>query len=252
MAKTSVHVGTSGWVYPHWRGRFYPEDLPQKRWFAHFAERFSTVEINNTFYRLPTPAAVEAWREQAPEGFFYAVKASRYMTHLKRLLDPEEPIRRFFDAIEPLGGALGPVLFQLPGQMRADVPRLRHFLEALPPERTYVFEFRHASWFTDEVYDLLGEHGGALCVHDWRGWTPMEATARLVYVRFHGTEGGSAGLYSEKQLEAWARRVTAWRRGGHDVLLYFNNDLHGHAITNAAWLAKRVGDAKPALKAEAV
>jgi len=250
MPQGEARVGTSGFVYPHWKGAFYPEDLPQKRWFAHYATRFSTVEVNNTFYRLPSEDVVRAWRDQAPEGFVYAFKASRYLTHRKKLLpggSHPDALRDFVERLLPLGDKLGPLLFQLPPQMRKDVPRLRAFLVRLPPrELRYVFEFRHPSWHDDEVYDLLGEHGVALCLHDWKDApTPHDVvTARTVYVRFHGVEHPYAGWYTGRRLRAWVPRVSRWRAAGHDVYLYFNNDEAAYATRDAAWLARALGVAR--------
>jgi uncharacterized protein YecE (DUF72 family) len=252
MGRGDAHVGTSGYVYPHWKGAFYPEDLPQKRWFGHFAARFRTVEINNTFYRMPTASVVEAWREQAPDGFLYAFKASRYITHRKKLLPGGRygtPVENFLDALAPLRERLGPVLFQLPAQMRKDAPRLRAFLARLPQrEMRYAFEFRHESWYDDEVYDLLGEHGVAFCVHDWPDApTPRDvATATVVYVRFHGHARAYEGLYGPRRLAPWARRIEAWRKGGHEVFAYFNNDEKAYATRDARWLAAKLGVAQEA------
>ncbi|MEA3199256.1 MAG: hypothetical protein QOE90_684 [Thermoplasmata archaeon] len=247
MVKGTVRVGTSGYVYAHWKGRFYPDDLPRKDWFAHYAERFGAVEINNTFYRLPTRDLVARWREAAPPGFTYAFKASRYITHRKKLLpggSHPDAARDLLDALAGAGPRLGPVLFQLPPQMKRDDARLRAFLARLPQrgDVRYAFEFRHASWYAEDVYDLLGEHGVAFCMHDWPDApTPRDVvTAGLVYVRFHGVERAYAGLYGPRRLAPWRARIARWRDAGHDVFAFFNNDEAAYATRDAAWLADKL------------
>ncbi|HUR68179.1 MAG TPA: DUF72 domain-containing protein [Candidatus Thermoplasmatota archaeon] len=238
----SVQVGTSGYVYDHWRGAFYPEDLPKSRWFAHYAARFETVEVNNTYYRLATDKAVARWKEAAPPGFSYAFKAHRYITHYRRLLRPEEPLERFFAPLKPLRDITACVLYQLPANVVRDDARLRGFLRKLPDGWRAAFEFRDPSWHAPEVLDLLGEHGAALVIHDWPESrpVPIEATADLVYLRFHGVERAYAGLYGPRRLAAWLARIEAWRRGGHSVLAYFNNDERAYAARDAAWLRDKV------------
>lgn len=239
--RPAVRIGTSGYVYDHWRGTFYPERLPRSRWFAYYAERFRTVEINNTHYRLPTGRTVERWKADAPEGFSFVFKAHRYITHYRRLLRPEEPLAKMFSALKPLREQTGAVLFQLPEQVQRDDDRLREFLRKLPHGWHHAFEFRSRSWFADEVFDLLGEHGVAFCIHDWPSSRPVpkETTADLVYVRFHGPEHAYAGLYGSHRLTPWLKRIEAWRLGRHRVLAYFNNDQHAYATQDAAWLARR-------------
>jgi uncharacterized protein YecE (DUF72 family) len=239
-----VHVGCSGWVYPHWRERFYPKGVPQRRWLAYYAEHFDTVEINNTFYRLPKPAAVEGWVEQSRPDFTFAVKVSRYMSHIKRLTMVETGLKRFYEPLEPLvhSGKLGPVLWQFPGNFHRDLDRLSGALEALPPGR-HAFEFRHESWFTDDVYALLGEHGAALVIGDESSrWvkTPHVRTTDWTYVRFHHGTRGRHGNYSASEVERWARRISQWRRDT-EVFAYFNNDWEGYAVRNAKLLKKQLG-----------
>jgi len=243
-----VRVGTSGWVYPHWRGAFYPRDLPVREWFGRYAEEFDTVEVNNSFYRLPSEETMRRWAAQAPAGFVYAVKASRFLTHRKKLKDPEGPLETFFARARLLGKHLGPVLYQLPPHWRRDAGRLRDFLRALPAGASHVFEFRGPSWYDDEVRRLLEEAGAGFCIHDLRGAdVPDWVTGRVVYVRFHGpTARAYAGSYPRPQLEAWARRIEGYRRGGHDVYAYFNNDDAGHAAHNALQLRELLGLAEPA------
>ena len=184
----SIHVGCSGWVYRHWRGIFYPEGLPQKRWFERYAEEFDTVEINASFYRLPLASTFDGWREKAPEGFRYAVKVNRFITHLKKLVGVEEETKRFIALVRPLGPALGPLLYQLPPSLHKDLPRLEAYLQLLPKDIEQVFEFRHKSWYDDEVLALLDRHGMGFVSHDLKGLTtPRWACGRTAYVRFHGS-----------------------------------------------------------------
>jgi uncharacterized protein YecE (DUF72 family) len=237
-----VRIGTSGWSYPHWRDAFYPEGLRAKDQLGFYAGRFSTVEINGSFYRLPSEAAVEAWRGAAPKGFVYAWKASRFITHSKRLKDAGESVDLVFGRMAPLGEALGPALFQLPPQMKADPERLEAFLEVLPKRRRVVVEFRHPSWFVDEVYELLKAHDAAFCVSDHEDApSPWAATAGFAYVRGHGPGGDYRGSYRDAELDAWAARITAWRDEGRDVYAYFDNDVGAAAPKDAERLIGRIG-----------
>jgi uncharacterized protein YecE (DUF72 family) len=236
-----IRIGTSGWVYPHWRGLFYPPGLRQKDWFAYYARHFGTVEINNSFYRLPAPAVFEKWRAQAPPGFVYAVKASRFITHVKKLIDPGEPLQAFCAGAALLRETLGPVLYQLPPNWAPDIPRFRRFLEALPKGYAHVIEFRDARWLTDEVLDLLEGRGVSHCIHDRYGLDiPLRVTASPVYVRFHG-DTAPAGDYTSEQLETWAERIRGWTADSLDVYAYFNNDWEGYAVKNAEALRKIIG-----------
>lgn len=230
----TLEVGTSGWSYDPWVGPFYPEGLSDADRFAFYAERFETVEVNNTFYKLPEASTVEAWREQAPTGFTYAVKAHRYITHMKKLKDPEEPLENFLSAVEPLGPRLGPALFQLPPNWRANPERLDAFLAQAPGDLPVAMEFRDDSWHTHEIYDVLRRHGAALCIHDGAGTTsPKEVTARFIYLRFHGTEEGYRGPYGRKGLAPWAGAINTWLDQGRDVYAYFNNDADVSAPDDA-------------------
>ena len=232
-----VRVGCSGWQYKHWRGDLYPSELPVSRWFAHYAAHFDTVEINNTFYRLPEEPTFERWAEQAPEGFLYAVKASRFLTHMKKLKDPGEPLVRLFDRLCALGRHLGPVLYQLPPGWKLDRGRLEHFLQSLPGGVQHVLEFRDPSWYADDVSGLLDRYGVARCLHDMQGSaTGMERVGPFVYVRFHGPSGRYQGGYPAERLERWAEWLDAQRRDGADVFAYFNNDVGGHAPRDAVTL----------------
>jgi uncharacterized protein YecE (DUF72 family) len=234
----TVHVGCSGWNYPHWRERVYPKGVPQRRWLAHYATLFDTVEVNNTFYRLPRREAVAAWVEETPPDFLFAVKASRFLTHMKRLTDMGRGVERFYERIEPLAASpkMGPVLWQLPQTFRRDDERLAFALGRLPPGR-HCFEFRHASWFVPDVYAALREHGVALVVgeHPERPFQTHELTADWTFVRFHYGSRGRNGNYSERELQTWRRGIAQWRRRV-EVFAYFNNDWEGYAVKNAARL----------------
>lgn len=232
-----VHIGTSGWHYKHWLGDFYPERFPPEKMLAWYAQEFHTVEINNSFYRLPEEKTFELWRQIVPPGFLFAVKASRFLTHMKRLKDPEDPIKLFFSRANHLGDRLGPVLFQLPPKWKADLDRLRGFLGVLPNGHQYVIEFRDDSWYTREVCELLRKHNVALCVHDWHTapWA-RELTANFTYIRFHGTSGRYAGHYPDEMLQGWAKQIQDWGDRLSAVFAYFNNDVGGHAIRNARTL----------------
>jgi len=221
----AVRAGTSGWDYRHWRGTVYPPGLPARRRLQHYATLFDTVEVNATFYRLPRPEAVAAWAAETPPRFLFAVKGSRYLTHVKRLRDPAGGVERFFAALEPLeqAGKLGPVLWQLPESFRRDDERLAAFLDALPPGRHCV-ELRHPSWFAADLYSLLRERGAALVIadHPQRPFQARELTAGWTYLRFHhGDLAG--GDYSDAALAGWEERIVSWARTA-DVYVYFNND----------------------------
>jgi uncharacterized protein YecE (DUF72 family) len=239
-------IGTSGYVYPHWRKRFYPPGLPVADWLRFYADHFATVELNNPFYRLPTKAAFRRWREDVPAGFVFSVKASRYLTHLKRLKTPRAPLDRLLRRIRPLGPTLGPVLFQLPAQFHADLPRLGRFLDALRRQGHVeklraTLEIRHASWLVPETFDLLRKAGVALCFHDaWRQEVTSPVTADFVYLRRHGSSGHYHGSYPEQDLQADARRIRRWLADGLDVYAYFNNDGGGAAVRDARRLCALV------------
>jgi uncharacterized protein YecE (DUF72 family) len=234
-----ILVGTSGWQYRHWRERFYPRGVAQVRWFEWYAERFDTVELNVTFYRQPSNETFEGWARRAPDGFLFAAKTSRFLTHIRRLRDPRESVERFLDGACRLGRHLGPVLVQLPPDLEAAPERLDETLALFPPDVRVAFEPRHASWFSDEVRDVLVRHDAALCWADRRGWlTPMWRTAGFGYVRFHGGRASPRPCYSD---EALARAVSAvadaWPRD-EDVFVYFNNDHRACALANAVTFAR--------------
>jgi uncharacterized protein YecE (DUF72 family) len=237
-----VRIGCSGWNYDDWRGRLYPEGLARRHWLARYAECFDTVEVNSTFYRLASKEAVKRWVEQTPPDFLFAAKASRYLTHVRRLRDIGPGIERYYERIEPLreAGKLGPIVWQFPATFRRDDALLAGAL-ALLPEGRHCFEFRHESWFDHEVYELLGSHGAALVIGDHPRW-PYQArklTADWTLVRLHHGRRGRRGNYSERELDTWARRIAAWRSRA-EVLVYFNNDREGFAVENARSLKRRL------------
>ena len=234
-----ARVGCSGWQYKHWRGTLYPPEVAQARWFEHYAETFDTVEINNSFYRLPEQATFASWADRAPRGFVFAVKGSRFLTHMKKLKDPEEPVSRLFDRARALGSHLGPVLYQLPPGWKADRDRFGHFLSVLPRDVRHVVEFRDPSWYDPEILALMERHRVALCLHDMRGSaTRRERVGSFVYVRFHGATSKYGGGYSEERLRDWAEWLNGERDQGCDVYAYFNNDIGGHAPRDAVTLRR--------------
>ncbi len=240
--RASIRIGCSGWNYKHWRELFYPKGLPQKRWFAFYAEHFDTVEINNSFYMLPKPETFDKWREQAPPGFRYAVKANRYLTQAKKLKDCEEPIERMMSAARHLGPTLGPVLYQMPPSFGINLERLETFLKLVPKDVTNVFEFRNSSWYVPETFDLLDRYGAVFCIHDMPGSASERiAVGPATYVRFHGGEGKYWGRYSDEGLMWWAEWLVEQARSGRPVWCYFNNDLYAHAIHDAQTLRSMVG-----------
>ena len=229
-------IGCSGWQYKHWRGNFYDAALANARWLEHYASVFDTVEINNSFYRLPEAATFRQWACRVPRDFVFAVKASRFLTHMKKLKDPEEPVERLFSRMRPMGRHLGPVLYQLPPGWKADVGRLEQFLQVLPRAQ-HVIEFRDPSWYSSDVYALLARHSVSLCLHDMHG----SASGRLrvgpiVYVRFHGPSGRYHGGYPEDRLQSWADWLRSQLDLGSAVYAYFNNDVGGHAPRDALTL----------------
>jgi uncharacterized protein YecE (DUF72 family) len=218
----------------------YPQGLSQRQWLQHYSSLFDTVEINNSFYRLPGAGSFESWRDQVPPGFVYAVKASRFLTHMKKLKDPEDSLALLFERIVHLGSTLGPILYQLPPHWRVDRARLERFLRALPQQYRHVMEFRDASWIEEEVFRLLQEHQVAHCIHDLGTFeVPNRVTAPFSYVRFHGGRS-RGGNYPGDVLESWARQIEEWMVQGLSVYAYFNNDVGGHAVRNARTLIARL------------
>ena len=240
--RRSLRIGCSGWNYKSWQDEFY-EGKPPPLWLQHYAQYFDTVEVNNTFYRLPLKSSVASWVAQTPPDFLFAVKASRYLTHIKRLTDLRGGIARYYERLEPLvrSPKLGPVLWQLPATFKRDDDRLGAALAALPPGR-HCFEFRHPSWFVPEIFELLRQHDAALVIgdHPERRFQSHELTANWTFVRFHYGSRGRGGNYSDRELDEWAARIDAWRRKRIDVYAYFNNDWELFAIRNALWLKRRL------------
>lgn len=235
---TQCRIGTSGYQYDHWRGILYEEGLPRKQWFSRYAEEFDTVEINNTFYRLPQAKTFDDWRQRTPEGFLYTLKFSRYGSHLKRLKEPDASIGHFIERASRLGSFLGPILVQLPPHWHADPVRLASFLDAAPSGYRWALEFRDPDWLRREILDILRDYNAALCIHDMIQDHPVECTADWVYLRFHGDH--YTGSYSHQFLTAQAERIEAWLDDGLDVFAYFNNDTGGHAVHNARDLKRYV------------
>ncbi|MBI2012494.1 DUF72 domain-containing protein [Candidatus Curtissbacteria bacterium] len=253
-----VYVGTSGWVYSDWRGNFYPKDLPQRRWLEFYSQHFKTVEVNSTFYHQMKPATFENWAKSVPDGFIFAVKASRFITHIKRLNVPKESIKTFFESISHLGRKLGPILFQCPPRWGADEKRLEPFLDlsvslARPRLARLAFEFRDSSWFDHSVYEVLKKYNAALVIAESGGhptsprelrgarWPSGEViTADFTYIRFHGEGGSYATKYSNGELKIWAGKIKKWQKQGLDVYAYFNNDVAGFAVENARELISMI------------
>jgi len=251
MAK--VLIGTSGWVYPHWQPDFYPENLSQKKWLEYYSQNFEIVEVNSSFYHQVLPKTYQNWAQNVPENFIFALKGSRFITHIKRLKDPDEPLKNFFEGARFLEDKLGPILFQLPPRMKADVGRLESFLSTanrlrftavVGSQKSVVrqaFEFRDQSWFCKEVYKTLEKYNVGLVIADSGGNWPMEevVTANFVYLRFHGKDLYSSN-YPRKELEKWAKKIKMWRLKGLDIYAYFNNDSLGYAVKNARTLAQMI------------
>jgi uncharacterized protein YecE (DUF72 family) len=236
LTTSGVFIGCSGWQYKHWRGDFYPAELPQSRWLEYYAQRFDTVEINNTFYRLPEAETFASWGKRAPRRFVYAVKASRFLTHMKKLKDPEDPLQLFFSRAIRLGPSFGPVLYQLPPRWPINLERFETFLRALPKGRRHTVEFREPSWYHDDVFALLKRHRVSLCLHDMQGSASgQHAAGPFVYVRFHGTAKYS-GSYRDDTIEQWAQWLAERVREKMKVFAYFNNDTGGHAPRDAVRL----------------
>jgi uncharacterized protein YecE (DUF72 family) len=228
-------IGTSGWQYRHWRGRLYPTGMPQTRWFDRYVEVFDTVELNVTFYRQPKPEVFEAWARRVPDRFVLAVKASRFLTHIRRLRDPQDSVDRLMEGASRLGRHLGPILIQLPPDMEVEVERLDETLAAFPTDARVTVEPRHRSWFRPEVMAVLERHRAALCWADRRGpLTPERETSNWGYLRFHGGRANPRSCYGEEALQSWVDRVRLGWPAEADVYAYFNNDHNGCAPRDAA------------------
>lgn len=236
-----IRIGTSGWHYKHWIGRYYPATLKPAEMLAWYLRDFDTVELNNTFYHLPKESSFDNWRESVPSTFRFAVKGSRFITHMIKLKDPERGLDNFLPRAERLGRRLGPILWQLPPRWNVNLERLELFLRALPRKHRYVFELRNATWMTDAVFELLHRYNAAFCIYELAGYhTPFELTANWTYIRLHGpTSSKYQGSYTDRQLDAWAERIEGWRRKLDRVYVYFDNDDSAYAVDNALTLKSR-------------
>ena len=238
---TNIHVGTSGWHYKHWKGPFYPEDMPPRDFLAFYADRFRSTEINNSFYKQPEKRVLRGWRDLVGNDFVFAFKANRYITHMKKLKDPKEPLSNLYGVAEALGDALGPILFQLPPRWKFNEERLQNFLSELSDDHRHTFEFRDESWLNPRTLDLLREYGQSFCIYELGGMTsPTEITSDFVYIRLHGPGDKYQGRYDTESLRSWADAISSWERAGKDVYCYFDNDDSGYAAMNAAELAEMV------------
>jgi uncharacterized protein YecE (DUF72 family) len=236
MAK--YYIGTSGWHYDHWRERFYPPEVKKPNWLSFYSRHFSSVELNNSFYRLPSESAFVNWRDSSPEGFVFAVKVSRFITHIKKLRNAAQPLETFLERARFLGDKLGPLLYQLPPNMKRNDEVLESFLSLLPKGLRHVFEFRNESWLSEEVFHILRRYHVGFCVYDMPTLTtPLVATSDFVYIRFHGSTLMYGGCYSDEELEGWARRITRLGAEVRAVYIYFNNDAEAFAVRNAQTLA---------------
>lgn len=232
--KGRVHIGTSGWHYKHWVGTFYPEGTPQDKQFRYYANIFDTVELNNPFYRLPAKETFAKWKRDAPKDFLFAVKANRYITHMKKLKAVKKPVDTFLRNASALGRKLGPILFQLPPHWKVNADRFSEFVQMLPDDQRYAFEFRDPSWYDSEIYSILRKHGCAFCIYELAGHrSPIEVTSDFVYVRLHGPGDKYQGKYTTRTLKTWEHHIREWQHGGKDVFIYFDNDQEGYAAFNA-------------------
>ncbi|MBK1441569.1 DUF72 domain-containing protein [Parapedobacter sp. ISTM3] len=233
----TIHIGTSGWHYKHWKAVFYPEGLKDADQLAFYTQSFDTVEVNNSFYRLPIERTFRQWKETVPDGFLFAVKANRYITHLKKFHEVKAYTAGFVERALNLGEKLGPILFQLPPFLKENTRLLTNFVAELPKGPRYTFEFRNPSWYQQQVYEVLKEHNCAFCIYELAGHlSPLEITADFAYVRLHGPEGKYQGTYTDDKLASWAAQCRTWLEAGVDVFFYFDNDQHAYAPANAKTL----------------
>lgn len=234
---SKIHIGTSGWSYKHWKENFYPSKLPSNDWLNFYATMFSTVEVNTTFYHAPLPTTTEKWLKKVPKNFQFAIKASSYITHWKRLKDCSLSLDFFYKSIQKLQPKAGPILFQLPPAFQINQERLKTFIDLLKADYRYTFEFRHKTWFTDEIYSLLSKHNIALCITDLNGkLSPEVVTADFIYLRLHGPHRAYQGSYGPTGLKAWKKKIANWLDLGKEVYCFFDNDEKGYAIEDAKFL----------------
>ena len=230
----AIHIGTSGWQYKHWIGTFYPEKLPQSQMLVEYVKHFNTVELNSSFYHQPPRTTFENWKKKTPPGFLFSVKASRYITHNKKLLDAEESLSYFLKAATGLGKKLGVILFQMPPSWQMNLDRLESFLTLLPNRLRFTFEFRHPSWMKDDVYALLRKYNTGFCIYELNRFeTPHIVTADTIYIRLHGPDGKYRGNYSDESLRMWAAKIKRWSKKAKEIYVYFDNDIGGYAPKNA-------------------
>lgn len=240
MDKKKIYIGTSGWSYDHWKKPFY-HDTPKSEWLPFYASHFQSVEVNSSFYHLPHSNTVKKWAEATPKNFVFSVKASRYITHVKRLKDSKENVKTLVKSISPFKSKLGPILFQLPPSFKLNRERLEQCLSELPKKHRYTFEFRHDSWFTKDIFELLKKYKAALCITDLNGkLSPTEATAPFIYIRLHGPEEAYKGRYSRQKLTGWSRRIRKWLSQNLDVYIYFDNDQNGYAVKDGLKLKEYI------------
>jgi uncharacterized protein YecE (DUF72 family) len=237
-----LYIGTSGFSYSHWEeGVFYPEGLAKNKQLEYYSQYFQTVELNNPFYHLPSAGTFQSWYQRTPENFIFAVKVSRYITHIKKLKDCREPWQRFINNAKQLKEKLGPILFQLPPNWQINLERLEKFLKILPKKYQYSFEFRHQTWFSEEIYQLLKKYNAALCLADSPDWPYQEEiTTDFVYLRLHGRDSRYSSKYTDQELKKWAGKIKKWQKSVKEIYVYFNNDAYGYAAENAQALKRLV------------
>lgn len=241
MNSKNIFIGTSGWHYDHWKGPFYPENLPAEKMLSYYSQHFQAVEINNSFYRLPDSESFAGWRKTVPGPFVFTVKGSRYITHMKKLIDPSETVPPLLAAATALKSKLGPILFQLPPRWKINPERLREFLKFLPAKFRYAFEFRDSSWFDDRIYRCLRERGAAFCIYDLAGrLSPKAVTADFIYIRLHGPGKAYQGQYDTNTLAGWAGAFAAWQNQGKEIFCFFDNDQAGYAAQDALRLQEMI------------
>jgi len=230
----NVFIGTSGWHYKHWKGTFYPGDIKDSEQLSYFIQKFKTVELNNSFYRLPAIETFRNWYQATPHDFIFSVKGSRYISHLKKLILDKQAVDEFLDHVAHLKEKLGPILFQLPPRWEVNVERLSTFVSYLPKNQRFTFEFRNPTWYTEDIYQVLRQHHCAFCIYELAGHqSPEMVTADFIYIRLHGPGNKYQGNYTDKSLKNWAKECKCWQREGKDVYVYFDNDQAGYAAFNA-------------------
>lgn len=237
----SIHIGTSGWSYKHWREVFYPHNLIERNYLEYYSKHFATVEINNSFYHSLKEETVKNWVKSVPKNFIFSVKANRYITHLKKLKEPEKRVANFIESIKPFDKKIGPILFQLPPHFSFNGERIEYFLKLLPEDYRYVFEFRDKSWFNLESYDILKRNNTALCIYNLGDYqSPKEITTDFIYIRLHGSGELGSSKYNEEKLDEFCRDIKEFNTEGKGVFCYFNNDEEGYAIQNAFELREKL------------